>query len=156
MNQRRSASTRSAWSTALPRMNSVSEWSVASAARRNRFFWRSVVRRLMISFLTARAVTSDMTIPFVYAHHIYTPVGSVKSVVQKLSVTSGRIGKVISYTSSQRAAIECVDRNLQIVACAGSSKTDVVSRRIASCCSCPGSEPANIVAFTLQTRRRPS
>ena len=75
--------------------------------------------------------------------------GSVKSVVQKLSVTSGRIGKVISYTSSQRAAIECVDRNLQIVACAGSGKTDVVSRRIAELLLVPGVEPANIVAFTF-------
>lgn len=56
---------------------------------------------------------------------------------------------MIAYTPSQQAAIECVDRNLQIIACAGSGKTDVVSRRIAELLRVPGVTPGNIVAFTF-------
>ena len=35
------------------------------------------------------------------------------------------------YTGAQRAAIECIDKPLQIIACAGSGKTQVISQRIA-------------------------
>lgn len=56
---------------------------------------------------------------------------------------------MIAYTPDQQAAIECIDRNLQIIACAGSGKTDVVSRRIAELLRIPGVTPANIVAFTF-------
>lgn len=55
----------------------------------------------------------------------------------------------LEYTDAQKAAIACVDRNLQIIACAGSGKTDVVSRRIAEVLMLPGVRPANIVAFTF-------
>lgn len=56
---------------------------------------------------------------------------------------------MVEYTPAQQAAIACVDRNLQIIACAGSGKTDVVSRRIAEMLMLPGVRPANIVAFTF-------
>lgn len=56
---------------------------------------------------------------------------------------------MVEYTPAQQAAIACVDRNLQIIACAGSGKTDVVSRRIAELLMLPSVRPANIVAFTF-------
>jgi DNA helicase-2/ATP-dependent DNA helicase PcrA len=34
------------------------------------------------------------------------------------------------FTKQQREAIECHDENLQIIACAGSGKTQVISQRI--------------------------
>jgi DNA helicase II / ATP-dependent DNA helicase PcrA len=36
----------------------------------------------------------------------------------------------VQYTPAQRQAIETVDQHLQIIACAGSGKTQVVSARI--------------------------
>lgn len=56
---------------------------------------------------------------------------------------------MVDYTLAQRDAIACVERNLQIIACAGSGKTDVVSRRIAELLLLPDVRPANIVAFTF-------
>jgi DNA helicase-2/ATP-dependent DNA helicase PcrA len=53
------------------------------------------------------------------------------------------------YTPSQQEAIECIDRPLQIIACAGSGKTQVISQRIANILGQPGVEPRNIVAFTF-------
>ena len=50
----------------------------------------------------------------------------------------------------QREAINCIDHNLQIVACAGSGKTEVISRRIANILSTVKDVgPENIVAFTF-------
>lgn len=46
-------------------------------------------------------------------------------------------------------AINCRDRPLQIIACAGSGKTQVISQRIANILAQPGIEPRNIVAFTF-------
>ena len=37
----------------------------------------------------------------------------------------------MDYTAMQRQAIETIDRNLQIIACAGSGKTQVILARIA-------------------------
>lgn len=54
-----------------------------------------------------------------------------------------------AYTPSQQQAIECIDRPLQIIACAGSGKTQVISQRIANILAQPGVEPKNIVAFTF-------
>ena len=55
-------------------------------------------------------------------------------------------------TTSQRAAIEHDGRNLQLIACAGSGKTEVVARRVVHLLS-PGRKgtlaPRNIVAFTF-------
>jgi DNA helicase-2/ATP-dependent DNA helicase PcrA len=53
------------------------------------------------------------------------------------------------YTPAQTEAISCLDEPLQIIACAGSGKTQVISQRIASILSLPGVEPRNIVAFTF-------
>lgn len=57
-------------------------------------------------------------------------------------------------TPSQRAAVDHVSGNLQLIACAGSGKTEVVAQRVVSLLK-PASEggggctPANIVAFTF-------
>jgi DNA helicase-2/ATP-dependent DNA helicase PcrA len=56
---------------------------------------------------------------------------------------------VPTYTTAQAEAIACVDEPLQIIACAGSGKTQVISQRIASILSLPGVEPRNVVAFTF-------
>lgn len=53
-------------------------------------------------------------------------------------------------TSSQLAAIDCIDGHLQIIACAGSGKTEVISRRIANILQKkPNVRPENVVAFTF-------
>ena len=56
----------------------------------------------------------------------------------------------VRLTTEQQEAIAEIDRNLQIIACAGSGKTEVITRRIANIIlSKPGIEPGNIVAFTF-------
>ena len=53
-------------------------------------------------------------------------------------------------TNSQRSAINHDGRNLQLIACAGSGKTEIVSRRITHLLSQQDSlSPANILAFTF-------
>lgn len=53
-------------------------------------------------------------------------------------------------TDQQKEAIQEIDRNLQIIACAGSGKTEVITRRIANILqSKPDVSPKNIVAFTF-------
>lgn len=54
-----------------------------------------------------------------------------------------------SYTPAQQKAIDCLDEPLQIIACAGSGKTQVLSQRIAAILSQPGVEPRNVIAFTF-------
>ena len=54
-----------------------------------------------------------------------------------------------AYTDSQREAINCLDLPLQIIACAGSGKTQVISQRIANILAQPDTDPRNIVAFTF-------
>jgi DNA helicase-2/ATP-dependent DNA helicase PcrA len=56
---------------------------------------------------------------------------------------------VTSYTLAQSEAIACLDEPLQIIACAGSGKTQVISQRIASILSLRGVAPRNVVAFTF-------
>ena len=53
------------------------------------------------------------------------------------------------YTEDQQAAISCVDRPLQIIACAGSGKTQVISQRIADLINSETAQPGNIIAFTF-------
>ena len=48
-----------------------------------------------------------------------------------------------TYTADQTAAIACLDKPLQIIACAGSGKTQVISQRIAAILAQPGVEPRN-------------
>src|SRR5262245_46947665 len=55
-------------------------------------------------------------------------------------------------TASQRNAIEFGGRNLQLIACAGSGKTEVVARRVVYLLDTqtqPVLAPRNIVAFTF-------
>lgn len=54
-----------------------------------------------------------------------------------------------AYTTAQQSAIGCLDRPLQIIACAGSGKTQVISQRIARLLALPDVAPRNIVAFTF-------
>src|SRR5687767_917919 len=56
---------------------------------------------------------------------------------------------VKTYTTAQADAIACVDRPLQIIACAGSGKTQVISQRIAAILAQPGVRPGNVIAFTF-------
>jgi DNA helicase-2/ATP-dependent DNA helicase PcrA len=58
----------------------------------------------------------------------------------------------MEYTDNQRRAIEALDGNLQIIACAGSGKTQVISQRIVRVLrdnAAEGFGPSNIVAFTF-------
>lgn len=53
------------------------------------------------------------------------------------------------YTKEQQLAIDTIDKNLQIIACAGSGKTQVVSQRIVNILKSKGDiSPSNIIAFT--------
>ena len=59
-----------------------------------------------------------------------------------------------SYTSAQIAAIDHIAGNLQLIACAGSGKTEVVAQRVVSLlkpasAGGAGCLPQNIVAFTF-------
>jgi DNA helicase-2/ATP-dependent DNA helicase PcrA len=56
---------------------------------------------------------------------------------------------VTAYTKAQTEAIACLDRPLQIIACAGSGKTQVISERIAAILAQPGIQPRNVIAFTF-------
>ena len=56
----------------------------------------------------------------------------------------------VSLTLEQQEAISEIDRNLQIIACAGSGKTEVITRRIANILQSKSDiKPENIVAFTF-------
>jgi DNA helicase II / ATP-dependent DNA helicase PcrA len=60
-------------------------------------------------------------------------------------------GTRLKFTESQRSAIEYGGENLQLVACAGSGKTEVVARRVVRLLRPDGGklEPRNIIAFTF-------
>lgn len=61
----------------------------------------------------------------------------------------------VPYTPAQLDAIRAIDRNLQIVACAGAGKTQVVAERVAEILESKRDEeigPRNIVAFTFTER----
>lgn len=56
------------------------------------------------------------------------------------------------YTANQQKAIDTIDQNLQVIACAGSGKTQVISARIVNILkkkAGSGISPENIVAFTF-------
>lgn len=56
---------------------------------------------------------------------------------------------MLKYTPDQNLAINTISENLQIIACAGSGKTQVISQRIVNILnSKSGIKPQNIVAFT--------
>lgn len=54
-----------------------------------------------------------------------------------------------SLTAFQTEAIESRSGNLQIVACAGSGKTEVIARRLAGLLASEEASPRNIIAFTF-------
>ena len=54
-----------------------------------------------------------------------------------------------SYTESQQAAIDELAAPLQLIACAGSGKTQVISQRVSKILAQDGVSPGNIVAFTF-------
>jgi DNA helicase-2/ATP-dependent DNA helicase PcrA len=54
-----------------------------------------------------------------------------------------------AYTAAQAEAIACLDEPLQIIACAGSGKTQVISQRVAEILKQKGVEPRNVIAFTF-------
>lgn len=54
-----------------------------------------------------------------------------------------------NYTEDQQSAIDELERPLQLIACAGSGKTQVISQRVSKILSQPGIRPANIIAFTF-------
>ena len=56
---------------------------------------------------------------------------------------------MVEYTQSQTDAIDEICRPLQLIACAGSGKTQVISQRISRILSEPGVVPGNIIAFTF-------
>ncbi|MBI4518017.1 MAG: UvrD-helicase domain-containing protein [Deltaproteobacteria bacterium] len=58
----------------------------------------------------------------------------------------------MDYPQAQRAAIDVLDRNFQIIACAGSGKTRVVAARVVNIVrqgAANGIAPENTVAFTF-------
>jgi DNA helicase-2/ATP-dependent DNA helicase PcrA len=58
----------------------------------------------------------------------------------------------MTYTKNQQRAFKTIDSNLQIIACAGSGKTQVISRRVVEILRARkkrGIGPGNIVAFTF-------
>ena len=58
----------------------------------------------------------------------------------------------MDYTPNQLRAIRTDDKNLQIIACAGSGKTQIISERIVNTLrkrAGEGIKPSNIVAFTF-------
>ncbi|MGQ0656771.1 MAG: UvrD-helicase domain-containing protein [Chromatiales bacterium] len=57
----------------------------------------------------------------------------------------------MQFTRNQREAIEHKAGNLQLIACAGSGKTEVVARRVANLLDPNGGalSPRNIIAFTF-------
>src|SRR6266852_464358 len=54
----------------------------------------------------------------------------------------------MNLTQSQQDAVNHGDSNLQLIACAGSGKTEVIARRVAHLIK-NGLRPSNIIAFTF-------
>jgi DNA helicase II / ATP-dependent DNA helicase PcrA len=55
--------------------------------------------------------------------------------------------KIMKYTDDQQTAINCIGENLQIIACAGSGKTQVISQRIINILK-NDPNPSRVIAFT--------
>ena len=61
----------------------------------------------------------------------------------------------MEYTPKQKQALSCINGNVQIIACAGSGKTQVISQRIVNILKekrSSGITPENIVAFTFTNK----
>lgn len=55
----------------------------------------------------------------------------------------------LQFTAPQQEAIDDVDNTLQLIACAGSGKTQVLAQRIARILAMPDIRPSNVIAFTF-------
>lgn len=66
-----------------------------------------------------------------------------------MSDVSNRVRTMHNYTHAQQAAIQEITEHLQLIACAGSGKTQVISQRISHILSQPDAHPRNIIAFTF-------
>lgn len=55
----------------------------------------------------------------------------------------------ILFTPAQAEAISEMSKPLQLIACAGSGKTEVLAQRIANILQQPGVQPKNVIAFTF-------
>ena len=55
---------------------------------------------------------------------------------------------MMKYTAAQEEALTTINQNLQIIACAGSGKTQVISQRISNILKQPGVLPKHVIAFT--------
>jgi DNA helicase-2/ATP-dependent DNA helicase PcrA len=58
-------------------------------------------------------------------------------------------GSEVIYTAKQAEAIGEIEAPLQLIACAGSGKTQVISQRISHMLAQPGATPRSIIAFTF-------
>ena len=59
------------------------------------------------------------------------------------------MSSALSFTPAQQEAIAELSQPLQLIACAGSGKTEVLAQRIANVLAQPGVKPANVIAFTF-------
>ncbi|MBI2883304.1 MAG: UvrD-helicase domain-containing protein [Candidatus Methylomirabilis oxyfera] len=67
-------------------------------------------------------------------------------------MSASNAAKPFRLSAEQLAVIHHCGAGLQIIACAGSGKTESIARRIASLIAEDGAEPASIVAFTFTER----
>jgi DNA helicase-2/ATP-dependent DNA helicase PcrA len=58
---------------------------------------------------------------------------------------------VVELSAEQQRVVDYRDGHLRVIACAGSGKTESISRRVAHL-TAEGVEPASIVAFTFRER----
>ncbi len=58
-----------------------------------------------------------------------------------------------TYTSAQQEAISTIEQNLQIIACAGSGKTQVISQRIVEILK-KGAHPSKSLHLLIQKKRQ--
>lgn len=54
----------------------------------------------------------------------------------------------MQYTKEQHSAVHTIKDNLQIIACAGAGKTQVISQRLVEILKQEDVDPINIIAFT--------
>ena len=57
----------------------------------------------------------------------------------------------MNYTATQHEAIDCLNQNLQIIACAGSGKIQVISRQLVNLIE-HATAPGQIIAFTYTVK----
>src|SRR5215831_4404465 len=81
-----------------------------------------------------------------------TEIAGVTRQTAPISAPAPTLKTYVKLTDAQRRAIEHEGHNLQLIACAGSGKTEVVARRVVHLLT-PGRpdslRPANIIAFTF-------